>query len=38
MALRVTPFQELLLPGLRDSTVIVQQQALPLPTQLCWEA
>lgn len=38
MALRVTPFQVLLLPGLRGSTAIVQKWVPPIHRQLCWEA
>lgn len=38
MALRASPFLELPLPGLRDSSATVQLQAVPFPRQLCWEA
>lgn len=37
-ALRASPFLELLLPGLRDNSAVVQLRAVPFPRQLCWEA
>lgn len=36
-ALRASPFLQLLLPGLRDNSTIMQLQAVLIPRQRCWE-
>lgn len=38
MASRASPFLELQLPGLRDSSATVWLQAVPFPRQPCWRA